>query len=158
MAVATLVALCGIGLAYQMYYRRVWSPEAVAQRFSGAYRLLYNKYYFDELYSVLFVRPYYVLCDVLWTFDMLVIDGLVNLAGWIGLAFSVLHNWFDVYIVDGIVNGLGYTMRGLGRSLRYVQSGRLQNYTFLVAFGVLLLVIVQIDLLALLTRLFEGTP
>jgi NADH-quinone oxidoreductase subunit L len=158
MAVATLVALCGIGLAYQMYYRRVWSPEAVAKRFSGAYRLLYNKYYFDELYSVLFVRPYYVLCDVLWTFDMLVIDGLVNLAGWIGLAFSVLHNWFDVYIVDGIVNGLGYTMRGLGRSLRYVQSGRLQNYTFLVAFGVLLLVIVQIDLLGLLTRLFEGTP
>jgi len=158
MAVATLVALCGIGLAYQMYYKKAWSPDALAARFQGLYRILYNKYYFDELYDVVFIRPYYVLCDLLWTFDMLVIDGLVNLAGWLGLAVAVMHNWFDKYIVDGLVNGSGYMFRGLGRSLRFVQSGRVQNYTFLVAFGLLLLVIVQIDLLTLLTRLFESTP
>jgi NADH-quinone oxidoreductase subunit L len=158
MAVATLVALCGIGLAYQMYYKRVWSPDKLADRFKGLYTLLYNKYYFDELYSVLIIRPYYVLCDFLWTFDMLIIDGLVNLAGWMGLALAVIHNWFDKYLVDGLVNGTGYTMRSLGRGLRFVQSGRLQNYAFLVVFGLLLLVIVQIDLLELLTRLLEGTP
>jgi NADH-quinone oxidoreductase subunit L len=157
MAVATLVALSGIGLAYQMYYKRAWSPDKVAQRFPQIYALLYNKYYFDELYSVLFIRPFYVLCDVLWTFDMLVIDGLVNLAGWIGLALSVIHNWLDTYLVDGLVNGAGYAMRGLGRSLRFVQTGRLQNYAFLVAFGVLLLAIVQIDLLGLLTRIIAGS-
>ena len=65
--------------------------------------------------------------DILWTFDMLIIDGLVNLAGWFGLALSIVHNWFDKYIVDGIVNGLGYTMRGTGRVLRFVQSGRVEN-------------------------------
>jgi NADH-quinone oxidoreductase subunit L len=157
MAGATAVALAGIYLAYLMYYKGSVSPDQMAQRFKRSYTVMYNKYYFDELYSVLFVQPFYVLCDVLWTFDMLIIDGLVNLAGWIGLALSVLNNWFDKYFVDGLVNGAGYTMRGLGRVLRFVQSGRLQNYAFLVAFGVLLLVIVQIDLLSLLARLFDGS-
>jgi NADH-quinone oxidoreductase subunit L len=158
MAVATLVAASGIFLAYQTYYRRVWSPERLAEKAGRLYTWAFNKYYFDELYSLVLVRPFYALCDFLWTFDMLVIDGLVNLAGWLGLAFAVLHNWFDVYLVDGLVNLSGYSMRGLGRSLRLLQSGRLQNYAFLVVFGVLLLVIVQIDLLALLTRVFTGTP
>jgi len=95
-----------IGLAYQMYYRRVWSPSG-GQRFSGATGCSTTST--TSTSSTRPVRgPYYVLCDVLWTFDMLVIDGLVNLAGWIGLAFSCsimvrcLHR-------RRIVNGLGYT-------------------------------------------------
>ena len=157
MAVATLIGLSGIGLAYLMYYKKSISAEAVGQRFGRAYTLVYNKYYFDELYSVLFIRPYYALCDFLWTFDMLLIDGLVNFAGWFGLALSIAHNAFDKYIVDGLVNGSGFAMRGLGRALRFVQSGRVHNYAFLIAFGVLLLVIVQTDLLSLVVSIFEGS-
>ena len=78
MAGATAVALAGIYLAYLMYYKGSISPDQMALRFKRAYGLMYNKYYFDELYSVLFIRPYYALCDILWTFDMLIIDGLVN--------------------------------------------------------------------------------
>jgi NADH-quinone oxidoreductase subunit L len=141
-----------------MYYKGSISPDAVAARFRAAYTLLINKYYFDELYNVLFIRPYYWLCDFLWTFDMRVIDGLVNFAGWFGVALAIAHNWFDKYIIDGIVNGLGYTMRGSGRVLRFVQTGRLENYTFLIALGVLLLVIVQIDLLSVVVRFFENMP
>jgi len=157
MIIATLVAVSGIGLAYLMYYKRRISPEAVGARFKAAYTLVYNKYYFDELYSVLFIRPYYWICDFLWTFDMLVVDGLVNFAGWFGLALSWLNNVFDIYVVDGIVNGLGYMSRGVGRLLRFVQTGRVENYAFLIAFGLLLLVIVQIDLLGLVVRIFGGT-
>jgi len=154
MGIATLIALSGIGLAYLMYYRGSISPDRVAERFRPVYTLLLNKYYFDELYSLIFIRPYYWLCDFMWAFDAKVIDGLVNFAGWFGVALAALHNWFDVYIVDGIVNGLGYTMRGTGRVLRFLQSGRLQNYAFLIAFGLLLLVIVQVDLLGVVLRFF----
>jgi len=154
MGIATLIALSGIGLAYLMYYKRSISPERTAEKFRVFYTLIFNKYYFDELYSLLFVRPYYAICDFMWAFDAKVIDGLVNFAGWLGVALAIAYNWFDQYIVDGIVNGLGYTMRGTGRALRFVQSGRLENYAFLVAFGLLLLVIVQIDFVGVVLRFF----
>ena len=154
MGTATLIALSGISLAYLMYYKKSISADRVAQRFGFMYNLLINKYYFDELYSLVFIRPFYWICDFMWAFDAKVIDGLVNFAGWFGVALAALNNWFDKYIVDGIVNGLGYTMRGTGRVLRLVQSGRLENYAFLVAFGLLLLVIVQVDLLGVVLRLF----
>jgi len=154
MGFATLIALSGIGLAYLMYYKGTVSPERMAERFKAVHTILLNKYYFDELYSLLFIRPYYVICDWMWAFDAKVIDGIVNFAGWLGVALAIVHNWFDKYIVDGIVNGLGYMMRGTGRALRFVQSGRLENYAFLVAFGLLLLVIVQIDFVGVVLRFF----
>jgi NADH-quinone oxidoreductase subunit L len=154
MGIATLIALSGIGLAYLMYYKKSISPERVAERFAFAYKLLINKYYFDELYSILFIRPYYAICNFMFAFDARVIDGLVNFAGWFGVALSVVHNWFDKYIVDGLVNGLGYLMRSIGRALRLVQSGKIENYAFLVAFGLLLLVIVQVDFVGVVLRFF----
>jgi NADH-quinone oxidoreductase subunit L len=90
----------------------------------------------------------------MFAFDAKVIDGLVNLAGTFGVVSATVHGWFDTHIVDGIVNGLGYAIRGSGRALRFVQSGRLENYAFLIAFGLLLLVIVQIDFVGVVLRYF----
>lgn len=158
MGVATATALSGIGLAYLMYYKKSISPEKVAARFGILYKLALNKWYFDELYEIVFIRPYYKVCDFMWSFDMLVIDGLVNFAGWLGLAVSVVNYWFDRYVVDGLVNGTGHLMMGTGRLLRFVQSGRLEHYAFLIAFGVVLIMIVQIDILSLVTQFFQASP
>jgi NADH-quinone oxidoreductase subunit L len=154
MGLATLVALSGIGLAYVMYYKRSISADRVAERFRPVYTVLINKYYFDELYSVLFIRPYYVICEFMFSFDARIIDGLVNLAGAFGVLAATVNGWFDTYVVDGLVNGLGYTIRGTGRALRFVQSGRLENYAFLIAFGLLLLVIVQVDFVGVVLQFF----
>lgn len=108
MAVSTVIAILGIGLAWLIYNRKVISHEAIAQRFRPIYNLLYNKYYIDELY--------------LW-FIHKVIDGLGR----------VLY-WIDINIVDGVVNGVAALARGLGGALRYAETGKLQNYA-LVLFG-----------------------
>src|SRR5207253_1247676 len=50
-------AALGTLFAYLMYYRRSFEPTEVVEQFPGAYRFLQNKWYFDDLYSALFVRP-----------------------------------------------------------------------------------------------------
>ena len=103
MGVSALVALAGIYLAWLMYGARTLAPEKVSAAFGPVYQVLYHKYWLDELYEGVIVR------------------GLV-------LGLAKLLRWFDVTVVDGAVNGVGALTRGAGRSLRQVQTGRLQNY------------------------------
>src|SRR6185436_5054080 len=57
MLVSVVVAALGIGLAYVMYYRGAFSPDTFANAAGGLpYRLIYNKYYVDEIYELIFVR------------------------------------------------------------------------------------------------------
>ncbi|MCC7428283.1 MAG: NADH-quinone oxidoreductase subunit L [Alphaproteobacteria bacterium] len=70
-------ALSGIALAYVFYLLRPELPGLIAARFQGLYRFLLNKWYFDELYDAIFVRPSMALGRVLWKGgDGAVIDGL----------------------------------------------------------------------------------
>ena len=145
MIVATLVALSGIYLAYVIYYKGTISAERLKDRFSSIHKLLYNKYYFDELYNAIIIRPLFKLADFLFKkFDLGVIDWLVNAAG----NFTVFLSWFwelfDTYVVDGAVNGLGYVVRGTGAGIRRVQTGQLQNYAFVIFFGIVLIILLKI--------------
>jgi NADH-quinone oxidoreductase subunit L len=71
------VALTGIMLAYVFYWWRPEWPGKVARTLGGLYRLVYHKYYFDELYDFLFVRSARCLGDLLWKVgDDMVIDGV----------------------------------------------------------------------------------
>ena len=97
MAVSLLVALGGIGIAWQMYIAKVWSPQALAARFSRLYDLIYNKWYVDEAYDLLIVQPTLGFARFLWS--------------------------FDAVIIDGIVNGIGTITRWLGQGLRKTQTG-----------------------------------
>jgi len=145
MGFATLVALAGIWLAYLMYYKRSISTERLKQRFSFIYRVLYNKYYLDELYNAIIIRPLYKLTDFLFKkFDLGVIDWLVNAVGDFTVFLSWLKERFDTLIVDGAVNGLGYVIRGSGAGIRKVQTGQLQNYAFIIFFGIVLIIILKI--------------
>jgi NADH-quinone oxidoreductase subunit L len=72
-----VVALLGIAAAYLFYMVRPDLPALVAARFRALYLFLLNKWYFDELYDVLFVRTAFWLGRLLWRQgDGTVIDGI----------------------------------------------------------------------------------
>ncbi len=142
MLISTVVAFSGIGLAYLMYIKKSISPQALGARFKGLYTLLYNKWYFDEIYDAVIIKPTLAFTNVLWSFDNGVIDWIVNAFGRFTLWLSVIKQWIDVHIVDGAVNGLGYTIWATGALLRQFQTGKVQLYGFFIIFGIVLMLIV----------------
>jgi NADH-quinone oxidoreductase subunit L len=74
---ASIAMLVGFGLAYVYYVAAPWLPAATARAFKSLYLFLLNKWYFDELYDWLFVRPTFWLARLLWKRgDGTIIDGL----------------------------------------------------------------------------------
>ncbi len=81
-----IAMLLGSATAWLFYVARPGLPAALARRNHGLYRFLLNKWYFDELYNVLFVKPAFKLGRFLWkTGDGKVIDGGLN-----GLALGII--------------------------------------------------------------------
>ncbi|UCC80432.1 MAG: NADH-quinone oxidoreductase subunit L, partial [Candidatus Zixiibacteriota bacterium] len=128
MLISLVVALSGIGLAYIIYVKKTITAEAIGRAFKPIYTFLYNKWYFDELYMATVINPTYWLMEVLFKFDLLVIDGIVNGFGKVTLFTSWLNERFDTYVVDGAVNGTGYLSMFFGRHIRKIQTGQLQTY------------------------------
>jgi NADH-quinone oxidoreductase subunit L len=78
-AAPSVVGLVGIALAYFLYMGAPALPARLAARFRALYLLLLNKYYFDELYDWLLVRPSLVLARLVWRVgDEAIIDGVPN--------------------------------------------------------------------------------
>ena len=87
-------------------------PGRLAERFRLIYKLLLNKYYVDEIYDVLFVKPTKIISIQLWKrVDSLMIDGSVNgiarLVGWFSNVFRLLQTGYirnyAFYIVAGCI-------------------------------------------------------
>ncbi|MBO8165410.1 MAG: NADH-quinone oxidoreductase subunit L [Brevibacillus sp.] len=112
--VAVLVSLLGIGLAYLMYVKRSVAPDLLVRPVPWLYQLSYRKYYVDEIYHAVFVRP----------------------LRWLGLFL----NLFDRYIVDGLVALLASATNGIGALHARLQNGQVQTYGFVVLLGLVLLV------------------
>jgi NADH:ubiquinone oxidoreductase subunit 5 (subunit L)/multisubunit Na+/H+ antiporter MnhA subunit len=96
--------------------------------------LLKNKYYFDELYQFLFVRPanwMAVTFTSLWM-DRIVIDGILHA---VASLTSPLGHFFRNYIDKAIVNWSGDKAaditQGMGGEFRTIQTGRIQQYMVL---------------------------
>ena len=116
-----------------MYLKKThWAP-AVAKNFPSFYRLSFNKFYFDELYSAYVIKPFHALGRKLFRFDETVVDGAVNGTGHNTMFLSGIKNWFDKYIVDGLVNFMGTLVYFLNSFTKRVQTGFIQNY-LLIAF------------------------
>jgi NADH-quinone oxidoreductase subunit L len=141
--ISTVIALSGIGLAYLMYYKRSIDPVKVGATFRTLYTTLLNKYYVDEVYQAIVIEPYYVMCRGWFWFDQHIIDGLVNGAGELGVQWGRFQRWFDDTFVDGAVNGIGWLTRGFGGVIRYLQTGSLQNYAFIVFAALVILWILR---------------
>ncbi len=120
------VALGGLYAGWMMY-KDVKSPAEDKLQIHW----LQNKWYFDEAYDFLFVKPAYWIADTFtykWM-DRGLIDGILHavakVSGQIG---AILRNYFDVPIVNGAGDALADGTRKLGVSMRVIQTGRIQQY------------------------------
>ena len=116
--ISVAVALAGWAAAAAIYLWRFVPSETLRRAAPWAYTLLVRRYYVDDIYA--------------WVF--LGVGGLVMQAA--GL--------FDRYVIDGLVNLTGWLARQFGLGLRYLQTGREETYLLLVFVGVLVIVVVRL--------------
>jgi NADH-quinone oxidoreductase subunit L len=110
--------LFGTALAWLLYIKKPGVPDRIAATLSGLYRTLLNKYYIDELYDTVIVRPLVVFSD------------------------RVLYRIVDAGVIDGIgANGTAYGIRAVAANgLKYAQSGLAQSYIFFMIVGAVAIV------------------
>jgi len=132
-------AAAGFLLATVFYGWRFLDPADVKRQFSAIYTFLWNKWYFDELYDFLFVRPTRFVAGRVAAFDKQVIDVCIDKLAVGVLNVSRLDDLIDRYLVDGLVNLVGNWTYTIGRSLRAVQTGRLRQYVMLIVLGTVVL-------------------
>jgi len=145
MGVSVSVALGGILLAWLMYRRKSIDPSTFSEAWGGGpYRAVYNKYWVDELYDATVVRGTLALSRLLSTFDRVVVDGLVNGAGWLVRQISVFEGAFDRVVVDGLVNLVGSTSLALGNRARELQTGHIYSYLYAIVIGVVVVMFARL--------------
>lgn len=115
MVVSVVIALIGIGIAYLFYVKNPALPKLLAERWKGLYKLVFNKYYVDELYEILFIKSLKGLGTGLW-------------------------KGFDDFVIDGTINGIAYLIGWLSGVMRRMQTGLVQNYAFSMVIGGIVLV------------------
>ena len=98
--------------------------------------LLHHKYYVDEIYDKGVIGPVLRLRLVLRDIDKYVVDGLVNFVGIATRLVSKVDGLIDKYVVDGLVNLVAQSSLRLGRQVRRLQTGQIQNYAYGVLGGV----------------------
>jgi len=105
-------------VAWVIYSQRPNWPAALAEKFRGIYRLLMNKYYIDELYGFIFIKP------LRWLFDR---------ALWQGLDGSVID--------DVCVNGSARSVGLMGSLTRLMQTGLAPQYMFFMVMGLVFVIV-----------------
>ena len=139
-----VVALGGLTLGWLTYRNYQAGAQDPMQKLLGPiHKLLKNKYYFDEIYDKVFVQPAYWIADVFtnqWM-DRGAIDGFLHGVARLMLSIGpILRNYFDKPVVNGIGDFFGEGSKKLGRSMRVLQTGRVQSYmlaALILAFGTL---------------------
>lgn len=133
-----VVALGGLALGWRVY-RDVKAGESdpLERPLGSIYTLLKNKYYFDELYDLIFVRPatWFAETFVSRWMDIGVIDGFLHGVGRASLGLgSFLRNAIDLPIVNGLVDMFSEGVKRFGHGLRIIQTGRVQGYLIVGTF------------------------
>jgi NADH-quinone oxidoreductase subunit L len=125
MAVSVAMAIAGIVLAWFVYVRRkdVPGPDAEIDQ-SPIRRVIYHKLYIDEIYAALIVKP-------------------------INFLSRFLHVVVDFLIIDLVVQGLARAVQLSGRGLRYVQSGGIHMYLFIMVVSIAMLLFFAFNFYAL---------
>ena len=138
------VGLLGIAMAWLFYKACPNIPKALAENYKPIYNLLLNKYYIDEIYDTVIVRPFLALTRFSFSFDSKIIDGSVNGTATVTIWISTIKAWIDKYIVDGLVNLTASTVGAIGIVLRRLQSGFIQNYILLIFTSVIIIVLLKL--------------
>jgi len=114
-AVSVIAALAGVFVAWLVYGRGQVDVEQIGVARNPIHRLVLNKYYVDELYDAVFVKPLHRL--FLWCAQI-----------------------FDVKVIDGLVNGVASAVIAWALSLRRLQTGFVMNYALGMLLGAVALV------------------
>jgi len=133
----------GFVFAYVIYLVRRLDPAEAAAQFPGVFIFLKHKWFFDEAYSVLLVRPSLTVAHWCRAFDTHVIDGFINSVARFSVWVAKWDGKFDSGVVDGLVNVVGNVIFATGARLRNLQTGYIRSY-------VLFLVLAAIGIYALL--------
>jgi NADH-quinone oxidoreductase subunit L len=129
-----LLAFAG-GIA--LYAGRATEPLRVL---GPLWRAMERKWYVDEIYRFLVIRPAVATANILARVDAnWVIDPIVNGVGRFGRGWGNVSGWFDRVVVDGTVNLVGIVADEVSRGLRLAQTGRVQNYFIILLAGLLAL-------------------
>lgn len=138
---SVVAGLAGVFLAYLTFIKRIFDPVVWQRKLWLLHKLLYHKYWVDEIYNLLVVYRLLDLSYSSWKFDQWIIDGAVNGASWITRTAA----WFtrvctEPFIVDGAVNGAAELVQLGFRVLRRIQTGLVENYMFYMVLGLFLMV------------------
>jgi len=105
-----LVAVIGFAVAYQLYARRPEMAAVVRRRLGPVHAMVEHKYYVDELYDLVFVRP--------------------------GFAIGrLLRDFIEPRVIDGLVDGTAELFRVEAAEFRSLQTGRVRNYALVTLVG-----------------------
>ena len=116
MLLSVIVALAGIGLAYSWYFKPQEAPSRLAASYQTLYKASLNKWYWDELYDAVFVRPTLRFANRMWRVaDEIIIDKV-------------------------LVDGVAITTRITGEILKFFQTGRVQHYAMVMSLGIFFIV------------------
>ncbi|WEK19579.1 MAG: NADH-quinone oxidoreductase subunit L [Candidatus Pedobacter colombiensis] len=116
MGISVVGVLISIAVAYGKYVKQNHIPIPDEGKRVGLTNLSYNKFYFDEIYDVLFTKP---------------LDAIS------GFFYKIVDN----KIVDGIVNGFGWTASEASKGLRLLQTGNVGFYIFMMVIGIISLLL-----------------
>jgi NADH-quinone oxidoreductase subunit L len=111
MGVSVTIAILGFLLAYVLYISKPYLPQKIADALNGFYKAVLNKYYVDELYAKLFVKP--------------LVDASTN----------ILWQGIDRKVIDDSVNSAADGTRHVSDEVRHMQSGNLRSYAGWIAAG-----------------------
>ncbi len=116
--ISTILAFGGLAIAYLAYVVKhpALDPKTWSERAGPVYRLLYNKYYLDEIYERFIIHPLYWFSE------------------------NVLWKIIDIDIIDGTVNGVATTVNYSSSQLRRVQTGFVANYALAIAIGAVIVI------------------
>jgi NADH-quinone oxidoreductase subunit L len=116
--VAVASALIGLGVAFWLYIRQPGKPEQIAKSMRPVYNTLLNKYYVDEFYAAVIIKP------LMW------------------ISTNVLWKFVDVSGIDGTVNSIASGATSIGDAVRRTQSGNTRSYAVWVVIGALVVIAV----------------
>ena len=119
MSIAVAAAAAAIYIAYMIYRKNNILPVDSEDDMTAPQRVMYNKYYVDELYDAIIRKPFDKLSDLAYRF-------------------------FEIPVVDGIVNGVGNAAKQIGGIVKYAQSGSIGLYLFSMVVAIILFIVTKL--------------
>jgi len=117
MGTSTTIAIIGLVLAFIFYISKTYIPAKLAKDYNIPYRILFNKYYFDELYDSILVKP------TMWS------------------ARKILVGFTDAKIIEGVVNGVPKLIGLFSGRLRRIQTGLAHHYGIFMTAGAFFIIL-----------------